>query len=88
MNKIREMNKKAIEQVLVNRILFIGEEHQAYTGSPAELIEELADAIPNQIELLAGAFKKIYSPEILKLMALIAEQQGWYVPETGDGSVR
>lgn len=74
-DRVREANKKAIEGVLCKRILIIDEESQTYTGYPSQLINEIADALPNQIELLAGAFKKIFPPEILELIIAYAAMQ-------------
>lgn len=37
--------KKIIEQALLNRIKFIGDDEQIYTGTPQNLIDEIYEAI-------------------------------------------
>lgn len=44
----------AIEEILVNRIKFIGKNEQIYTGYPAELIKELTDLCTKRETLARG----------------------------------
>lgn len=37
--------KEAIEQALLNRVKFIGDNEQTYTGTPTELIDEIYNHI-------------------------------------------
>lgn len=73
-----QLTKDKIEDVLLNKIKFIGDGDQTYLGTPQELIDDLNEAITQILKEVVGEEMMRHNPsKELRDVQVIAYMEGY-----------